>query len=53
MGGHGDRLTKLLGGHKSYYDGQRPLTGCYFKYCVIYLCVVFGELIKSSFLHIY
>ena len=35
IGGHGDRLTKLFGGHKPCYDGQWPLTGRYFKRCFI------------------
>ena len=29
--GHGDCLTKFFGGYKGFYDGQWPLTGCYFK----------------------
>ena len=31
IGGHGDRSTKLFGGHKRCCDSQWPLTGCYFK----------------------
>ena len=34
IGGHRDRLTKLFGGHKPCYDGQWPLTSCYFKRCI-------------------
>ena len=30
-GGHGDHLAKLFSGPKRFYDGQRPMTGCYFK----------------------
>ena len=29
--GHGDRSTKPFGGHKRCYDGQWPITGCYFN----------------------
>ena len=33
-GGHGDGATKLFSGQKCCYDGQLPLTSCYFKrYC--------------------
>ena len=35
FGGHGDHSMKLFGGHKHCYNGQRPLTGRYFKRGVI------------------
>ena len=38
IGGHGDRLMKLFGCHKPCYDGQRPLTGRYFKRCLVITC---------------
>ena len=30
-GRHGDRSTRLFGGHKGFYHGQCPLTVCYFN----------------------
>ena len=39
--GHGDRLARLFGSHKHFYDGQRPLTGRYFKCCP---CVLLSRL---------
>ena len=31
--GHVDRLTRLFGGIKGFYDGQKSLTSRYFKRC--------------------
>ena len=32
-GGHGDHSKRLFSAHRGFYDGQWPLTGCYFKHC--------------------
>ena len=33
--GHSEGSTKLFDGHKRYGDGWQPLTGRYFKCCII------------------
>ena len=39
--GHADCLARLFGSHKRFYDGQWPLTCCYFKCCP---CILLSRL---------
>ena len=34
-GDHGDHLARLFGSHRGFYNRQWPLTGHYFKHCLL------------------
>ena len=34
---HGDRSTRLFDGHRGFFNGQWPLTSCYFKRWYLFL----------------